>query len=97
MKGVGKAVGKQVLRTGAAVASDVLHGENVGKSVKLRGKQGARRLVAKGVRKVMKSQQGRGLGVRTRRTIRKTIKGARKPRKTTKKKKKSRADALGFF
>lgn len=36
-----RAIGKQVLRTGAEVASDVLSGENVGESIKKRSKAAA--------------------------------------------------------
>ena len=92
-KSVGKAVGKQALRTGAAVASDVLQGEDVTKSVKTRGRSGVKRLVQKGLRKL--SQRGRGLGTRPR-GVQKTIKaiGSRKRRVTRRKRK---ADVLGLY
>ena len=95
VKGVGKAVGKQALRTGAAVASDVLQGGNFKEAVKARGKQGVKRLVRKAVRAV--KQRGRGLGVRTRATPLKSIKGKKKPAKRVTRKRKTRRDALGFY
>ena len=91
VKGVGKAVGKQALRTGAEVATDVLQGGTFKEALKTRGKAGAKRLIAKGARKI---QRGRGLGVRSRNPP-KTIKALKKPRKTSKKKK--RTDAFGLY
>jgi hypothetical protein len=63
-KSVAKTVGKQALRTGAEVAQDYLQGENIRESIKTRGKQGARRVLAKGAQAILKQQRGRGLGVR---------------------------------
>lgn len=95
VKGVGKAVGKQALRTGVEVASDVLQGDNFAQAIKTRGKAGAKRLLTKGVRKL---QRGRGLGIRPRQPA-KGIKAIRKRRKPVirKKKKKQRTDAFGLY
>ncbi len=96
-KNVGKTVGKQALRTGASVAHDVLEGSNFKESLKTRGKQGARRLVQKGLQSL---HRGRGYGLRPRAPM-KTIKriGTRKKRVVRKKRKavKRSRDALGLY
>ena len=96
---IAKTVGKQALRTGTEVAQDYLQGANIGEAIKTRGKQGARRLVAKGVRAVIKRQTGKGLGIRPRqssaKTINRTAKRKRQPPK--KRKQKSRKDAFGLY
>ena len=99
-KSAGKTVGRQALRTGAEIASDVLSGSNLGVSVKRRTRKGAATLAAKAARKL---QKGGRLG---RRPKRKTIKGratkkkvSRKrkaPRKTRKGRKKAK-DILGVY
>ena len=97
---VAKTVGKQALRTGAEVAGDFLQGGNIKQSIKTRGRQGVRNLVAKGARAVLKRQTGRGFGVRPRKTTAKTIKGGAKRKKSVQKKMKkpkSRKDAFGLF
>ena len=93
VKSVGKAVGKQALRSGAAVASDVLRGDNVMESLKMHGKTGVRQLTQKGLQEI--SQEGRGLGARPRQS-QKTIKAVqmRKKRVTSKKRK---LDVLGLY
>ena len=45
LKSVGKAVGKQVLRSGMDVASDVISGSNVKQAVKNRAREGAMSLL----------------------------------------------------
>ena len=102
-KTVGKAVGKQALRTGATIASDVLAGEDVKESLKARSRQGADRLLNKGIkamkkkktsgRKKKKQQKGRGLGIRPKKAASKTIKRVAVRRKTIKRKR----DALGLY
>ena len=54
---VAKTVGKQALRTGAEVTQDYLQGGNIGESIKQRGRQGVRRLLSKGVRKILQRKQ----------------------------------------
>ena len=89
---VAKTVGRQALRTGAEVAQDYLQGSNVKSSIRARGKQGARRLAAKGMRAALnRAQKGRGgLGVRSRPSAANSIKGTRKVKKPTSRKKKKR-------
>lgn len=84
VKNVGRAVGKQALRTGASVAQDVLDGTDIQESLKTRGKQGARRLVRKAVRR----QRGRGVGFRPRGPT-KTIKAITKRKKRVIRKKRT--------
>lgn len=95
---VAKSVGKQALRSSAEVAQDYLQGGNIGQSIQTRGRQGARRLVAKGVARVLNNQKGKGFGVRPKGKA-KGIKGLTKPKKSTisKKKRKTREDALGLY
>jgi hypothetical protein len=88
-KSVAKTVGRQALRTGAEVAQDYLQGGDIKESIKTRGKQGAKQLLAKGVQKVMR---GRGLGVRSRKPA-KSIKRLKMQRKPVKRNK----DALGLY
>ena len=93
-KTVGKVVGKQALRTGAAVASDVLQGANLRDSIKTHGKAGLKRLVRKGTRRL--TQKGRGLGTRPK-GPEKTIKRIARKKKPIKRRKKRSRDALGLF
>ena len=51
-KSIGKTVGKQALKTGAEVAADALGGRDIGEAFEERGKAGASRLLAKGVKKL---------------------------------------------
>ena len=98
-KTVAKSVGRQALRTGAEVAQDFLQGNNIGASIRKRGKQGTRRLVAQGVQSVLKKQSGGGFGIRPRQPS-KGIKRLQKRKKSavaSRKKKKSRKDALGLY
>ncbi len=44
-KSVGRAVGKQALRTGAAIASDVADGANFKESAKKHGREGVKKVV----------------------------------------------------
>ncbi len=62
-KSVGKAVGRQALSTGAEAAADTLAGRrSFGDALELRGRQGASKLIKKGIRKMKrrKPQKGRG-------------------------------------
>ena len=93
-KTVGKVVGKQALRTGAAVASDILQGANVKESIKTHGKAGLKRLVKKGVRRI--AQKGRGIGTRPKGPA-KTIKRITRKKKPVKRRKKRSRDALGLY
>jgi hypothetical protein len=72
-KNIGKAVGKQALKTGAAVATDALSGRNFAEAAEEHGKAGALKLIQKGVKRLdrkkkpgkkKKVQKGRGLGYR---------------------------------
>ena len=64
-KRVGKAVGRQALRTGAEIATDVVSGENLKHSFKKRGKAGVQNLINKASSKL----SGQGLGTRRRRGL----------------------------
>lgn len=106
-KTIGKTVGKQALRTGAEVAADALSGVDIGESLKQRGKIGASKLIAKGVRKLdskkktlpkrkkaRKQQKGRGLGKRPK------TKSTTAPVKRTRRASRSKrmhADQLGLY
>lgn len=89
VKSVGKTIGRQALRTGAAVASDVLHGGDVGEALKTHGRVAIRKLKKKGVSAL---QKGRGLGTRPKGPA-KSIKAIKKPKKPSKRKR----DALGTY
>ncbi len=104
-KSVGKTVGKQALKTGAAVAADAISGRNIGESFEEHGKAGAAKLLQKGVKKLdkkpakrrKKQQKGRGLGYRSApRQTRGAIKGAAK-RKTVSRNKSIHRDQLGRY
>ncbi len=71
-KSVGRAVGKQALRTGAAVASDMADGANFKESIKKHGREG--------VKSFMKTvtQGGGKLGQAPKKRQAKTIKAPRK-------------------
>ena len=53
-KKVGKTVGKELLRTGAHVASDALAGENVGQSLERHSRKSAAKLLDKGMKHISK-------------------------------------------
>lgn len=52
LKSGGKFLGKQLLSTGAKVASDVLKGRNVGASLRRRGKEGLRQTLTSATRAI---------------------------------------------
>ena len=92
-KSAGKAIGKQALRTGAEIASDVVGGTKLSESIKRRGKSAAANLMTKAATKL---QEGGRLGKRPN-----SIKGGpqqkkriTKPRKTQKTK---QVDQLGVY
>lgn len=97
-KSAGKTIGRQALRTGAEIASDVLSGSNLKDSVKRRGRAAAATLATKAAKKI---QRGGRLG---KRPASKTIKGQaveeddtrqrKAPRKQSKEKKE---DILGVY
>ncbi len=69
LKSAGKSLGKEALKTGMNVASDILQGNNVADSFETRGKQAAAHLLKKGNRaltgrKRRRQQKGSGLGRR---------------------------------
>lgn len=73
-KSAGRTVGKQALKTGAQVATDILAGENVKQAVKRRGRQATADLFRIGADKI----EPKG---RKRQTKAKTIKGPASKRK----------------
>jgi hypothetical protein len=74
-KSAGKVIGKQALRTGAQIASDLVAGGDLKKVLKTRGKRGASALLRSAAHEI--DQKGGG-----------SIKGAAKKRKITPSKKK---------
>ncbi len=95
-KTAGKALGKQALRTGAAIASDIAEGRDIKESATTRGAEALSTMVKKATRKKRGKQKGRGLG--TRKAPSKGIKGrtlwqGRKPVK----KRKKQFDSLGIY
>lgn len=98
-KSVGRVVGRQALKTGAAVASDVLHGGDVGQALRNRGRAAIRKLKQKGLHALKQhgagaKQKGGGIGTRSRGPA-KGIKALRKPKKRITRKRKR--DALGVY
>ena len=104
-KSVGKAVGREALRTGATVASEALAGRDIKESLKEHSRAAGTKLLKKGVRKLnttsnqkMKTtkrkrrQKGRGLGFRPRSTKKNPIKKKRVSRK-----KRVARDRLGLY
>lgn len=88
-KSAGKVIGRQVLSTGNEILSDVLKGEDIGKSVKKHGRVAAGELINKGAKRlVSKIQTGKGMGER--RIRKSSIKGVGMRRK------RQRKDALGL-
>ena len=59
-KKAGKAIGKRALKTGAEIASDLVAGDNLKKSVKRRGKRAVAEVLEKAVDSL--KQEGNGLG-----------------------------------
>ncbi len=86
-KSAGKAIGKQALRSGAEIASDVLAGQSLKQSTKRRSKAAAGKLLAQAQKRI---QGGRGLGIKGTKSRSRTI-----SRKTTRKKKVT--DQLGAY
>jgi hypothetical protein len=85
-KKAGKAVGKQALRTGSQIASDVVAGEDLKKAVNRRSKTGASALLKKAAKKV---------GQKGGRRKKSTIKGGKKKKRVTRKKKQQ--DQFGAY
>ena len=108
LKGIGKAVGRQALRTGMEVAGDILQGDDIGQSIEERGKAGMGRLLTKGAKKLgakkrkngkrRKRRQAGGMGgLGTFRNIRKRSNGrAPAKKRKTNNRKRGRADIFGF-
>jgi hypothetical protein len=103
---VGKTVGKELLKTSAHVASDALAGRDIAESLEQRSKQGAAKLLSKGLKQIeepkqtttkkklkgkKKIQKGRGLGFMPKR-----IKKGKKPRRLIRRKVKVE-DQLGSY
>lgn len=83
-KSVGKAVGRQALKTGVGIAQDVLKGDNVGRAVQKRAKRGGRKLARKALTVVSTKANQKGKGVRRRRVGQKGKGLGRRPKKQTK-------------
>ncbi len=97
-KSAGKAVGKQALRSGVDIASDVLGGRDPGEAVMAHSRAGAAKLVRKAARKTgkkkgKKRQAGKGIGKRPKsiNTTKRVTKRKRKTKRTRKR------DALGLY
>jgi hypothetical protein len=87
-KSAGKAVGKQALRTGAHIASDLVAGGDLKKVLKTRGKRGASALLRSAASK-LEQTGGRRRSIKGRTPKKKVIRGKkRKSRAKSKKKKK---------
>ena len=87
-KSAGKTVGRQALRTGAEIASDVLSGSNLKDSVKRRSRTAAATLATKAAKKM----QGGRLG---KKPVSKTIKGQAIKKKASRKRKAPRKQSKG--
>ena len=104
-KQVGKTVGRQALRTGGEIASDVLAGRSIKESAEERGKIGASKLLKKASRKLQqprkrkttKRQKGRGLGFRRNKKKTTTTTGPKTIKGGVKRGRKRVQDQLGFF
>jgi len=87
-KSAAKSVGKQALSSGVGIGSDLLAGENLGRSLKKRSRTAASNLMAKAAKRI----SGRGLGNRKRKrkviTVSLKGKGLRKKKTKGKRKKK---------
>jgi hypothetical protein len=89
LKSAGRSIGKEALRAGAHIASDIVAGDSPRASIKRHTKQSVANQLAKASSRL---QSGRGLGKRPR----KCIKGRKKTvRKTVRRKTKKIADILG--
>ncbi len=104
-KSAGRTVGKQALKSGAAIMSDVLDGRDIGEAAVAHGKRGVGMLARNAVRKVTgkkkkkrrRRQTGGGLGQRkTQKSINKRGIPKKKTRKTAKRRQKKQ-DALGTY
>jgi len=108
VKSAGKAVGRQALKTGMNVASDVIGGRNIGESFDEHAKAGTQHLLNRGVeklkqggenvtqagrRKRRKNQSGRGVGVRPEERTTKRL----NPKKSVIRKKRQHSDQLGNY
>ena len=105
VKTAGKAIGKQALHTGAAIATDVAEGRNLKEAAIERGTEGVEKLMtrkrkrASGAKrpqlgKGKRRQTGRGVG---KRPTRKGIKVKPPPKKRSRKTYKRKADVFGFY
>ena len=90
MKTAGTAVAKEAIRTGAAIATDVVEGEDIKEAAIKRAKQGARNLATQ-------VQSGKGLGKRPHNSINTVAPPPQKKRKKQAKVVKKKKDALGFY
>jgi len=84
-KSIGKAVGKQALRTGAHIASDALEGRDIGEAFAERGKEGASALLKKGVKRLNKRSNQSGSGGPRRKKARRIATRRRRSRTTRRK------------
>jgi hypothetical protein len=90
-KSAGKAVGRRMLKSGADVATDILSGHNLKKSVKSRGKQAVAHLLQDAATKM----KGGRIGIKGRRKRKSAIRkkqigGKRRRKKAPKKQKKKK-------
>ena len=86
-KSAGKSIGREALRSGADLATDLLEGHSLEESVKQRAKEGVKRVLR---------QKGKGLGKPTGKGAKAVpIKGRAQRKKVTKRKQK--ADSLGLY
>ncbi len=97
-KTAGKALGKQALRTGAAIATDIAEGRDITESATSRGAEALSTMVKRARRKTKKRGKQKGWGLGTRKAPSKGIKGrtlwqGRKPVK----KRKKQFDSLGIY
>ena len=96
-KTVGKSLGKQALRTGAQIASDLAEGRDLEGTVKARGVQAIKAMGKKGKTKKKKvAQKGKGLGSRPK-AINKTRKKGKATKLGKKKQRKRMVDSLGIY
>jgi len=87
-KAAAKAIGRQALSTGAAIAGDVLAGKAFKDSAEVHGKEAASNLLEKAANK-LKEQTGSGLGCRpsSRKTVKRRQTASRTTAKNSKRKK----------
>lgn len=100
-RSAGKVIGRQLLKSGASAATDILAGDDPREALIRHGTTGARKLLKKGARKAAKKlQKGKGIGRRpggARRTINKKRVAKKRPPKKGKKRGKKAKDALGLY